>query len=59
VYVVDDKSTAQLRPVQLAAWRGGDWIVESGLAAGDKLIVQGVQKIRPGAPVKQAGAGSN
>ena len=31
---------------------GDKWLVEEGLAAGDKVIVEGLQKIRPGAVVK-------
>ncbi len=31
---------------------GNMWLVDSGLRAGDKVIVEGLQKIRPGAPVK-------
>ena len=31
---------------------GAEWLVLSGLAAGDWVIVEGVQKIRPGATVK-------
>lgn len=57
VYVVDDKNTAQLRPVKLSKWSGGDWMVESGLAAGEKLVVDGVMKLRPGMAVTQAAAG--
>ena len=37
---------------------GDKWLVESGLAAGDKLIVEGLQKIRPGAPVQATEQGS-
>ena len=30
---------------------GSNWLVTAGLADGDKVIVEGLQKIRPGAPV--------
>jgi len=30
---------------------GANWLVTEGLQSGDKLIVEGLQKIRPGAPV--------
>ena len=39
------------RPVQLAEWRGKDWVVTGGLKAGDKVIVDNLMKLRPGAPV--------
>jgi membrane fusion protein, multidrug efflux system len=54
VYVVDDKGTAQPRPVQAGAWSGERWIISSGLQGGERVIVDGVMKIGPGAPVKVA-----
>jgi membrane fusion protein (multidrug efflux system) len=56
VYVVDEKSTAQSRPVKLGEWSGDDWIVTDGLKPGDKVIVDGVMRIGPGAPVRVADA---
>jgi membrane fusion protein (multidrug efflux system) len=56
VYVVDAESKAAARPVTVGAWHGDDWIVTEGLAAGDKVIVDGVMKIGPGAPVQVADA---
>lgn len=53
VYVVDGKGQAQRKDVQLGRTANGLRIVESGLAAGDKVIVSGVQKVFfPGMPVK-------
>ena len=54
VYVVDEKSTAQARPVQAGQWSGERWIITSGLKGGERVIVDGVMKIGPGAPVKVA-----
>jgi membrane fusion protein (multidrug efflux system) len=54
VYVVDEKGTAQPRPVEAGDWAGDNWIVSKGLNAGDKVIVDGVMKLGPGAPVKVA-----
>jgi len=54
VYVVDDKSTAQARPVEAGQWAGDRWIITSGLKGGERVIVDGVMKIGPGAPVKVA-----
>jgi membrane fusion protein (multidrug efflux system) len=31
---------------------GNDWVVESGLNPGETVVVEGISKIRPGAPVK-------
>lgn len=39
------------RPIQVAEWRGKDWVVTGGLQAGDKVIVDNLMKLRPGAPV--------
>ena len=54
VYVVNGESKAEPRPVMLGGWQGEAWIVTSGLAAGDRVIVDGVMKIGPGAPVSVA-----
>lgn len=39
------------RPIQVAEWRGKDWVVTGGLKAGDKVIIDNLIKLRPGAPV--------
>jgi len=54
VYVVDEKSTAQARPVEVGEWAGSDWIITGGLKAGDQVIIDGVMRIGPGAPVQAA-----
>jgi len=43
---------AKQKPLQVGEVKGNDYIVKSGLKAGDKLIVSGIQKIADGAPVK-------
>ena len=53
VYVVDGEGKAQRRDVQVGRKAGELRIVEQGLAAGDKVIVSGVQKVFfPGMPVQ-------
>ena len=54
VYVVDQKSTAQPRPVEAGEWSGNAWLISAGLKAGEQVIVDGVMKIGPGAPVRVA-----
>jgi membrane fusion protein (multidrug efflux system) len=55
VYVLGEKSTADPRPVQVGDWSGDEWIIQSGLKAGDKVIVDGVARIfAPGSPVQVA-----
>jgi membrane fusion protein (multidrug efflux system) len=54
VWVVDGDGKAQTRDVAMGARVGNDWLVEKGLAAGDTVIVDGVQRLRPGTPVDTA-----
>jgi len=51
VYVVNDKNVVEQRPIKPSVSRDGLTGVESGLKAGDKVIVQGQQKVRPGMTV--------
>lgn len=54
VYVVDAEGKAQPHPVQVGEWAGDAWVIDSGITPGDKVIVDGVLKIGPGAPVRIA-----
>src|SRR5690554_2380165 len=56
--VVGADGNAELRQVRTSRSINNEWLVEEGLAAGDQVIVAGLQKIRPGAPVKAVEAGS-
>ncbi len=51
VWVVDAAGKAQMRDVALGARVGSDILIEKGLAAGDSVVVDGMQKLRPGIPV--------
>lgn len=51
LWVVDGENKAQNRAVEMGERVGNDWIVASGLQAGDTVVVDGVQKLRPGTPV--------
>jgi len=44
--------TVSERQVALGPRQGAAWQVESGLEAGDLVVVEGLQKIRPGVPVE-------
>jgi len=62
VYVVGAENKAEARPVKLGTAMSGEWIVDSGLVEGDKVIVEGGQKIGPGmvvAPEEWKPAGQN
>lgn len=52
VMVVDAEGKANPRPVKVGRMTGGDFIIESGLKDGDQVIVNGLQKARPGTVVK-------
>jgi membrane fusion protein (multidrug efflux system) len=51
VYVVNAESKAEPRPVEVGAWAADGWVINAGLKAGERVIVDGVLKIGPGAPV--------
>ncbi|MBN8764236.1 MAG: efflux RND transporter periplasmic adaptor subunit, partial [Thiobacillus sp.] len=47
--IVGKDGKVEARPVKVSRTIGDQWLVEDGLAAGDRVIVAGLQKIRPGA----------
>jgi len=51
VAVVKDDDTVEIRSVETAQRIGNLWIIDSGLAPGERVVVEGVQKVRPGAMV--------
>ncbi|HEX5385721.1 MAG TPA: efflux RND transporter periplasmic adaptor subunit [Gemmatimonadales bacterium] len=51
VYVVGKGDTVATRDIEPGPWSGGLWIVDRGLAAGERVIVDGVQKVAAGQPV--------
>lgn len=51
VMVAGEGDKVAPRPVQTAEWRGKDWVITGGLKAGDKVIIDNLIKLRPGAPV--------
>lgn len=51
VYVVNDQNMVEYRQVKIGESTGGERIVISGLAEGDKVITEGIIRIRPGMPV--------
>jgi len=48
--VVDVTNTVQVRTLKTSRAIGDQWLVEEGLSAGDRVIVEGVQKVQPGKP---------
>ena len=56
--VVDAQGKVEVRQVKVNTTVGDKWLVDGGLKAGDKLIVEGLQKIKPGSQVKAVELGS-
>jgi membrane fusion protein (multidrug efflux system) len=54
VFVVDDKQNAQVREIRVGLRMPGKAEVTQGLKPGEIVVVEGTQKLRPGAPVKLA-----
>lgn len=54
VWVVGADSKVAPRPVKVGPAIGEDWLIEDGLASGDVVVIEGLQKIRPGVPVRVA-----
>jgi membrane fusion protein (multidrug efflux system) len=51
VYVVGPGNTVEARPVKTGPRVGDDWIIEQGLRPGEKVVVEGLLSVRPGAVV--------
>jgi membrane fusion protein (multidrug efflux system) len=52
VWVVNGQDTVEPRPVTLGVTLGNNYLLESGVNSGERVIVEGVIKVRPGAPVR-------
>jgi len=48
VLVVDDNNKTELRTVEIGERVGANFVVRSGLKAGERIVVEGLQKVRPG-----------
>jgi membrane fusion protein (multidrug efflux system) len=52
VYVVAAGDKAEPRQIVASQRIGNDWVVDDGLKPGDRIVVEGIGKLRPGAPIK-------
>ena len=59
VLVVGANDVAAARAVKLGSLQGDAWVVSAGLKPGDRVIVNGLQKVRPGSPVTIAKPSAN
>jgi membrane fusion protein (multidrug efflux system) len=48
VYTVNKDNRVERRDIQTGEAIGGEWVVDSGLSSEDKVIVEGLDKVRPG-----------
>lgn len=52
VGIADLNGKAEIRPVKVGARDGTDWVITSGVKAGEKVIVEGIQMVKSGMPVE-------
>jgi RND family efflux transporter MFP subunit len=52
VAVVDDQNKVTIRTIQVADRVGNQWVVAEGLKAGERVVAEGIQKVRPGMQVQ-------
>lgn len=52
VYVIGPENKVAAREVHATSWTGNDWLIADGLQPGDRVVVDGVQKVGPGATVR-------
>ncbi len=51
VYKIDEQNLPQLVYIKVSGQHGDNWIIKDGLKTGDKVIVDGVQKVMPNTPI--------
>jgi membrane fusion protein (multidrug efflux system) len=56
VYVVGQDSVVQVKTVKPGNRSGSDWVIASGLEPADRIVVEGLQKVRPGVKVRPIAA---
>lgn len=58
VFIVNAEEKVEMRDVVASEWKGTQWLIDEGLKSGERVIVNGLMKIGPGAPVKAVPMGS-
>jgi membrane fusion protein (multidrug efflux system) len=59
VWVVDDTNKASMRSVTVGPRIGSDWLIDTGLKPGDRIVVEGLQMLTEGGSVKPTAALAN
>ncbi|MFM8540992.1 MAG: efflux RND transporter periplasmic adaptor subunit [Nitrospira sp.] len=57
VFLVNQENKIEIRPVQATGWQGDQWLIENGLKAGDRVVLEGLHLLAPGAPVNPVPVG--
>ncbi len=52
VYLIDENNIPKIAYIKTMGTSGTNWIVSDGVKAGDRIVLTGIQKVTPGAPVK-------
>jgi len=52
VYVLGPGDKVEVRDVKAGPWVGNQWLIETGLNSGDRVVVEGIQNLQPGAIAK-------
>jgi membrane fusion protein (multidrug efflux system) len=52
VYVVNADNKVEIRDVKATSWKGNHWLIEEGLASGEQVVVDSLQRIVPDSTVK-------
>lgn len=52
VYIVNNKSAIEMRIISIEKSMGNNWLVTAGLAPGERVVMEGIQRIKPGVIVK-------
>jgi membrane fusion protein (multidrug efflux system) len=58
VFLVGENDVAESRPIRLGPEMESVWVVQDGLKSGDRVVVDGVIRVRPGAAVKPVAVAS-
>jgi membrane fusion protein, multidrug efflux system len=59
VWVVDDTNKASMRSVTVGPRIGSDWLIDTGLKPGDRIVVEGLQRLTEGGSVQPTAAPAN
>ncbi len=52
VYIVGPGDTVSAQDIVATSWDGGNWLIQSGLKPGDRVVVDGLQRVAAGRTVR-------